>query len=212
MKVNTYTKTGKKSEKKVELIDSVWAVPMNEDLVAQVIYVFQNNQRKHTANVKTRGDVSGGGKKPWKQKHTGRARQGSIRSPLWVGGGVAFGPTGFKKTLKISQKMKDLSLKCLLSDKVKSEDLLVMNEISADKAVKTKDMLEVLKSLGVAGEKVLLVHEGKTEEKENIRKGLKNIQKVKILDASNVCSFNVISVDKMILSEKAIKVFEERLK
>ena len=137
MKINTYTKVGNKSEKKIDLVDSIWAVPVNEDLVAQVIYVYLNNQRKFTATVKTRADVRGGGKKPWKQKGTGRARHGSIRSPLWVGGGVAFGPTGFKKLLKIPRKMKNLSLKCLLSDKAVGGDILVMNEFPAEKDIYT---------------------------------------------------------------------------
>ncbi|MFH1547173.1 MAG: 50S ribosomal protein L4 [bacterium] len=212
MKVNTYTKTGNKSESQIELVDSIWAVPMNKDLVAQVINVFLNNQRKHTATVKTRGDVRGGGKKPWKQKHTGRARHGSIRSPLWVGGGVTFGPTGYKKTLKIPKKMRDLSLKCLLSDKVKNEDVLVINEISTEKVVKTKDMQNLLKKLGIEGKKVLIAYEGDVKEKENIRKGFGNIKNSVVLDSRNICSHSIINSDKLVITKNAVKEIEERLK
>lgn len=217
MEINLYTKTGNKSESKVELMDSIWAVPMNKDLVAQVIYVYLNNKRKHTANVKTRGEVSGGGRKPWKQKHTGRARQGSIRSPLWVKGGVAFGPTGQKRKLKISKKMKDLSLKCLLSDKAKGKDILVMREIGTvtaeqGKGVKTRDMANLLEKLGVSGKKVLVIFDSKVENRDFLRRGFKNIKKVSLSDALNICSYDVVNADKLVVSEKAVKEFEERLK
>jgi large subunit ribosomal protein L4 len=212
MKINTYTKTGNKSEKKVDLIDSIWAVPMNQDLVAQVIYVYRNNQRKFSATVKTRGDVRGGGKKPWKQKGTGRARHGSIRSPLWVGGGVAFGPTGYKKTLKVPKKMKNLSLKCLLSDKSVGGDILVMNELSVEKGIKTKDMVALLKKLKVSNTKVLIIHESDLKSSENMRKGFRNIEKVKFVSAKDICSYDVIDSEKLLISEKAIKEFEERFK
>ena len=212
MKINTYTKTGNKSEKKVDLIDSIWAVPMNQDLVAQVIYVYLNNQRKFSATVKTRADVRGGGKKPWKQKGTGRARHGSIRSPLWVGGGVAFGPTGYKKILKIPKKMKSLSLKCLLSDKAVGGDVLVMNELSVKKGIKTKDMVALLKKLKVSAKKVLIVHESDLKCSENMRKGFRNIEQVKFVSAKNICSYDVIDSKKLLISEKAIKEFEERFK
>ena len=115
MKADMHDKTGKKMTKKADLSDVVWGAPPNEDLVAQAIYVYMHNQRKGTAHSKTRADVRGGGKKPWRQKGTGRARHGSIRSPLWVGGGVAFGPKSYKRTKRMPVKMQRSALRCVLS-------------------------------------------------------------------------------------------------
>ncbi len=212
MKVNAYTKSGNKSEKKVDLIDSIWKVPMKKDVVAQVIHVYLNNQRKHSAKTKTRGEVRGGGKKPWRQKGTGRARHGSIRSPIWVGGGVAFGPTGKKRILKVPQKMRDLALKCLLSDKAEKENILVISEIEGSKNVKTKDMVKLFEKLGILDNKILVVYENELKDRESIRRGLRNLKKVQATDVNNVNSYELIKAQKLLISEKAVSDFAKRMK
>lgn len=130
---------GKKTGDKVELNDSVWSAPYNPDLIAQVVNVFRSNQRTGTAHAKGKGAVSGGGKKPWKQKGTGRARHGSTRSPIWVGGGVTFTPNNRNWKKDINKKMKANSLKSILSKRLSDGELMIVDFSKGDrKTLETK--------------------------------------------------------------------------
>ena len=157
MKISLYDNTGKKTKKSTELDDAVWNVPMNEDLVAQIVGIQRDNRRKGTAHSKSRSDVRGGGKKPWRQKGTGRARHGSIRSPLWVGGGVAFGPKAYKKYKYAPRKMQRSALACLLSQRVRDEGVLVLESFPEMKRPELKKMSELIKKLDVGVKKVLIL-------------------------------------------------------
>jgi len=146
MKASVYDTKGKEV-KKVDLPESVFDLPWNGDLVHQVVVSLESNKRQGSAHTKDRSDVSGGGKKPWKQKGTGRARHGSRRSPIWVGGGVTFGPRNEKDySKKINRKMKVKALNTILSKKVRDGEIIFVDALSFD-APKTKDAKEVLKSL-----------------------------------------------------------------
>jgi large subunit ribosomal protein L4 len=211
MKIKLLTKSGNKSTKDIEISNSVWDVPMNKDLVAQVIYVYRNNQRKHTAKAKTRGEVRGGGRKPWAQKGTGRARHGSIRSPLWVGGGVAFGPSNYKKMLKVPKKMRDLALKCLLSDKAGSDNIFVISELDVEKP-DTKAIDKLIKDIGLSGDKVLVVYDSKMKDSKSLVKSLSNLTKVNAINVGNLNSYKVMNTGKLLFTKEAVKELEERLK
>lgn len=211
MKVKVLTKTGNEGTRTVELADSIWAVPMNHDIVAQVIHVYRNNQRKHSAKTKTRGEVRGGGKKPWAQKGTGRARHGSIRSPLWVGGGTTFGPSNYKKMLKVPKKMRNLSLKCLLSDKAKEDRVKVITSLDFEKP-DTKLMKKLIENLGLSRSKVLIVFGSKIKEKGNLLKSATNLKKVGTMGVENLNSYRVINSNVLLFTEGAVKEMEKRLK
>ncbi len=146
MEAKIYNQTGKESGT-IKLPESVFGVPWNADLVHQVIVSMRSNDREAIAHTKTRGEVAGGGKKPWKQKGTGRARHGSIRSPLWVGGGVAHGPRNDKNfSRKINKKMKAKALFTLLSQKMRDGEVVFIDSLKFD-APKAKDAKAVLSSL-----------------------------------------------------------------
>ena len=143
LKVLTYTQNGKESGK-AELPSEIFDVKMNSDLVHQVVIAQMSNQRQVIAHTKDKSEVRGGGKKPWKQKGTGRARHGSIRSPIWKGGGVTFGPTkdrNFKK--KINKKMRRKALFMVLSSKVKDKEMIILDELKIEKP-KTKEIMKII--------------------------------------------------------------------
>lgn len=190
---------------KLTLREDVWNVPMNEKLVHQVIQVYLTNQRQGTASTKTRGEVSGGGKKPWKQKGTGRARHGSTRSPIWRTGGVTFGPKPRDYSQSMSKQARRTALKSALSDKVKSDALIVLQDISFTET-KTKKMAEVLKNLKITNEKVLLCL---TEKKENVIKSARNIVNVYLKPASSLNTYEVLRAKKLLLTTDTVKKIEE---
>ena len=143
----------------IEVSDSLFDVPMNQALVHQVAVAHMANARQGTTATKTRGMVSGGGAKPWKQKHTGRARQGSNRAPQWRGGGIVFGPHPRDYSQRIPKKMNRGAIRCLLSQKAREEKLLVVNEIQLVEA-KTKEMLKVLSNLGITTPVLIVIRRG----------------------------------------------------
>ncbi len=171
----------------IELSDAVFAVPVNEAVMHQAVVAYLANRRVATAKVKIRSEVRGGGRKPWRQKGTGRARHGSIRSPIWRGGGVVFGPTGrqnFKQSLP--KKMKRLALKSALSSKVNSGSLLVLDALQMD-VPKTKEMIKLLEKLQT-GRKVLLVLES---PQVNVIKSARNIPVVKTTQAEQLSVYDI---------------------
>lgn len=184
----------------------IFEVKMNPDLVHQVVLVQMANRRQISAKVKTRAEVRGGGRKPWRQKGTGRARVGSIRSPIWRGGGVTFGPTTekvFKK--KIPKKMRRKALFMVLSAKAKENLLLVLDKLEIEKA-KTKAMVEILNKLFLkkgSGLVVLL------QKDENIIKATRNIPKTAIMQAKDLNVLDLLSYKYLVMPREAIKIIKD---
>jgi len=211
MKVSILDEKGKKTSGSVDLDDSVWKISMNEDLVTQVVKVYLDNQRKGTAHSKTRAEVRGGGKKPWRQKGTGRARHGSIRSPIWVKGGVAFGPRSYKKFKSIPKKMNNLALKCVLSDKASGDDFFILDGLPVSKVASTKEMSQMFESIGVVKGKVLLVIPAKKEMSEPVFRSVRNLDRVSIKRAPDVNVYDIVRAKSMILVKDSIDELEKRL-
>ena len=203
--VPVYSQAGEKVSE-LSLDASVFGVEENKQVVYDAIKVYQANMRQDTAKTKKRDEVSGGGKKPWRQKGTGRARAGSSRSPIWVGGGTVFGPTGVQNH-KLSQNRKEhrLALRCAYSSKVK--ELVVVDAWKVSK-ISTKAMvkdLEVLKATG----KVLLVL---SEDNEKLIKSCSNIASLVITSVDNVSVYDLVYFDHIVTDVKTIKLVEENLK
>lgn len=211
MKVDLYSSKGNKLSTKVELNDEIWDVPMNEDLIAQVMYVYRHNQRKGTAHSKTRGEVRGGGRKPWRQKGTGRARHGSIRSPLWVGGGVAFGPRSYKALKSVPRKMMKKALQIMLSQHLREGNLFVMKDLSAIKEGKTKEMDGLIKDMKLWGMKVAILVENDKDEMSRVRNASQNLPVVGIERALDVHPYEIANVDAVVVTQKAVETLHERL-
>ena len=205
MKTPVYNQQGKEVEN-ILLPKEIFGNEANDDLIYQVVLSQTSNQRKVIAHTKGRGEVSGGGKKPWKQKGTGRARVGSIRSPLWKGGGVTFGPTkerNFKK--KINKNMRKKALFQVFSAKAKENLLIVIDKIVLEKA-KTKQAAQVLFNLSMKDKKCLIALE-KNDKK--IVAAFKNIPFIKIIEARNINILDLLSYKYLIMEKKSIKAVKE---
>ena len=190
----------------ITLNESVWGIEPNDAVLYDAITLARNNQRQGTADTKTRSEVSGGGIKPWKQKGTGRARQGSIRSPHWPGGGVVFGPHPRSYAKKMNRKERRLALKSALSYKTIESELIVLDSLVIDSA-KTKDAKAILNNLK-ATKNVLIVVD---ELNDNVIRATRNLNNVVLLEASEINTYDVIAADNMIITEKAVKAIEEVL-
>ncbi len=178
--------------------------------VYPVICGFLANQRKGLASTKTRGEVSGGGKKPWKQKGTGRARVGSIRSPLWRHGGVIFGPHPRDFSYNIPVKMKSLALKFALSEKAKAQDLILLDSLTLEKP-KTRDFIKILETIKAGREqKYVLVVADKFDE--NLRIAAANVDFARIELASNIHTFEVLKAHKLVITKNGLRDLVKRLK
>jgi len=188
------------------LKDDIFNAKINKYLVHQVVKRYLADKRRGTASTKTRGEVSGGGAKPWRQKGTGRARAGSDRSPIWVGGGTVFGPQPRDYSFSLPKKMKIAAIKSILSDKMKNGEIIILDQLSLEDA-KTKKMAEILKNLQ-ALEKPLIVI-GK--EDENIAKMVRNIKGAMVLPSSKINSYDLINHQKLIFTKEAIQKIEEVL-
>lgn len=188
----------------IEVSDSLFDVPMNQALVHQVAMSHMANARQGTSATKTRGMVSGGGAKPWRQKHTGRARQGSNRSPQWRGGGIVFGPHPRDYSQRIPKKMNRGAIRCLLSQKAREEKLLVVNEIQLVEA-KTKEMLKVLSNLGITTP-VLIVT---PNPQADVIRSARNIGRVKTLPAPQINPVDLLHHDRVIITVQAVRLAEE---
>ncbi|MET3291439.1 50S ribosomal protein L4 [Brevibacillus fluminis] len=204
-KVALYNQTGAQVGE-IELADSVFGIEPNEAVLFDAIVMQQASQRQGTHDVKNRSEVAGGGRKPWKQKGTGRARQGSIRAPQWKGGGVVFGPTPRKYGYKLNRKVRRLALKSALSSKVQNNELFVLDALSLA-APKTKDMAIVLNSLKV-DRKVLIVT---SEYDQNVALSARNIPGAKFVDAAGVNVLDLVAHDKVIVTKEAVAKVEEVL-
>ena len=194
--------------KELKLNDNIWGIEPNNAVLHNAIVLAMSNARKSTASTKTRSEVSGGGRKPWRQKGTGNARQGSIRATQWRGGGIVFGPTpnkNYKK--KQNKKERRLAILSALSYKLKDNELIVVDEINF-KTNKTKEMTNLLSKLNIRNNKVLVVVEELTD---NICLASRNLANVKLVDFNEVNAFDLVSADNMLITEGALKKLEEVL-
>jgi large subunit ribosomal protein L4 len=188
----------------IELADSVFAVEVNAAVLHAAVRAYLLNQRQGTQSTLTRTEVSGGGRKPWRQKGTGRARQGSTRSPQWTHGGVALGPKPRSYRTDLNKKVKRLAMKSALSSKVLADELVIVNEIVAT-AYKTKVMADMLKALG-AEKKALVVL---AEKNEMVIKSLANIAGVKVAYVNTLNVYDILNCNKLVVVEAAAKKIEE---
>lgn|SRR5690625_1476535 len=183
----------------IELADAVFGIEPNEHVVHQVVVMQRAAKRQGTHAAKDRSAVRGGGRKPWRQKGTGRARHGSIRSPQWVGGGVVFGPTperNYKQ--RLPKKVRRLALQSALSSKVQNENIIVLNELTFDKP-KTKEMVNVLEGVN-ANDKTLIVTENK---EDNIVLSANNLQNVKVITVNEINVLDLLTYDTLIMTKEA---------
>lgn len=204
-KVALYNQTGSQIGE-VELSDAVFGIEPNTSVLYDAIIMQRASRRQGTHAVKNRAVVRGGGRKPWRQKGTGRARQGSIRSPQWVGGGVVFGPTPRSYSYKLPKKVRRLAIKSALSSKVQDNDVVVLEALSLD-APKTKDMVQVLNALSL-DKKVLIVT---ADSNQNVELSARNIPGVTVVDANGVNVLDVVSHDKMVITKEAAEKVGEVL-
>ena len=202
-KVDVYDIKGKKVSD-IELSDSVFGIEPNETIVHSVLVNYLANQRQGTQSTKTRAEVSGGGKKPWRQKETGRARQGSTRSPQWIKGGIALGPKPRSYKYTVNKKEKRLAIKSILSSKVLEKELTVVDKLEL-KEIKTKSMVNALTALKVEGKALIIV----SEPNKNVVMSARNIKGVKTITANNINVFDLLKYNNLILPVDTVKKLEE---
>lgn len=183
-----------------QVSDAVFGVPMNNSLVHQAMVMYQVNRRQGTHSTKTRTEVSGGGRKPWPQKYTGRARQGSIRSPQWRHGGVVFGPHPRDHRLEMPRRMRHLALKCVLSDKVRQDRLILLDTLTLD-APSTKGLIEVLGNLSVSTSTLIITAEPQT----NVILSAHNLKKVWTLPVSQINAESLLKRESVIMTLDAAR-------
>ena len=204
--IKVYKQTGAEAGT-MNLDDSVFGAEVNEALVHQVVVAQQNNARQGTKSTLTRTEVRGGGVKPWRQKGTGRARQGSIRSPQWTGGGVVFAPKPRDFSQKVNKQMKRGALCCALSDKVACDAMVVVDEIKLA-AAKTKEMVAVMKALGVEKRALLVV----TDADEAVVRAANNIPTVTTVNSALINVYDVMANEKLVMTKSAVEKIEEAYK
>lgn len=192
----------------IELNDGIFAVPVNPIVIHEAVKQYLANQRQGTQSTLTRTEVRGGGRKPWRQKGTGRARQGSIRAPQWTHGGVALGPKPRSYRITMNKKAKRLALKSAFSSKVAAEEFIVVDSLAFD-APKTKKMVEVLAALNAAGKKALIVVDAKSDANDIVISNARNIEGVKTLYVNTLNVYDIIKHDVLIMTKDAVNKTEE---
>ncbi len=190
---------------KMTLPESIFGLEPRADLLHEAVVNYLANQRQGTHAAKTRGMVRGGGRKPWRQKHTGRARHGSIRSPIWKGGGVVFGPRPRDYYYRMPRKQRRLALKTALSSKLRDGELTVVDEIGFDRP-RTKDMVALLRGLGLDGRSVLVVT---PEKDENVYLSARNIPGVDVVRAADLNTYALLVHDNVLMTREALKKVQE---
>jgi len=204
-KVSLYNQNGSQVGE-IELNDNVFGIEPNNHVIAEAVIAQRASLRQGTAKVKNRSEVSGGGRKPWRQKGTGRARQGSIRSPQWRGGGIVFGPVPRSYAYKLPKKVRRLAIKSALSSKVLENNILVLENLSLS-APKTKDFVAVLNNLSVDS-KALVVTK---DVNENVFLSARNIPGVKVVTSQSITVLDLVGYDKLIITKDAVEKVEEVL-
>lgn len=205
-KTSIYNLSGEKV-KDLTLKDNVWNIEANEVVLTDAIKVQLNSERQGTAKVKNRAEVSGGGRKPWRQKGTGRARQGSTRSPQWRHGGIVFGPTPRSYEIKQNKKERNLALRSALSLKYQEKGLIVVDSLNI-KTNKTKDLIKTLENLK-SGKKTLIIM---SEEIENILLSARNNKNISKSLVNEINVFDLVNNDSLVIDEASVKKLEEVLK
>lgn len=204
MKLPIYTTEGKDSGNKAELADSVFAIEPNETVIYRDVRRFMANQRQGTAKTKERGEVRGGGRKAYRQKGTGQARRGSIRSPLLKGGGTVFGPKPRDYSYRMSKKSRQLARKSALSIKAGDDALKVIDDFSFDEP-KTRKIVDILKGLEVENQKVLILT---AETDQIVYKSVRNIPNVSVLEANKPTTYQILDADVILLQSSAVDVLQ----
>ena len=201
--IDVYNVEGKKVST-VDLKEEIFGIEPNEAIVHSVLINFLANQRQGTQSTKTRSEVSGGGRKPWRQKGTGRARQGSIRAPQWIKGGIALGPKPRKYTYKINKKEKRLAIKSVLSSKVLENQLVVIDELPF-KEIKTKQMVNALTKNKIEGKTLIML----PEKNEAVQKSARNIEGVKTTLVNTINVYDLLKYNKLVITLDTVKKLEE---
>lgn len=207
MEIKVYDMNGAESGT-IELNDNIFAIPVNPVVLHEAVKQYLANQRQGTQSTLTRTEVRGGGKKPWRQKGTGRARQGSIRAPQWIHGGIALGPKPRSYKISMNKKAKRLAMKSALSARVADNKMIVVDSLTFD-APKTKKMAEVLKALNAAGQKALIVVDQSSEANNNVVNSARNIAGVKTLYVNTLNVYDIIKHDVLIMTKDAVNKTEE---
>lgn len=202
-KVDVYDIKGKKVSD-VELAEAIFGIEPNEAIVHSVLVNYLANQRQGTQSTKTRAEVRGGGRKPWRQKGTGRARQGSIRAPQWVKGGIALGPKPRSYKYTVNKKERRLAIKSLLSSKVLEKELTVVDKLELAE-IKTKTMVKALADLKVEGKTLIVL----PENNKNVLMSTRNIEGVKTITLNNINVFDLLKYNNLVLPLETVKKIEE---
>ena len=202
-KVDVYDIKGKKVSD-VELDENIFGIEPNEAIVHSVLVNYLANQRQGTQSTKTRAEVRGGGRKPWRQKGTGRARQGSIRAPQWVKGGIALGPKPRSYKYTVNKKERRLAIKSLLTSKVLENELTVVDKLEL-KEIKTKTMVKALSDLKVEGKTLIVL----ADKNENVLMSSRNIEGVKTILLNNINVFDLLKYNNLVLPLETVKKIEE---
>ncbi len=201
--VSVYNMEGKEVGT-MELNDAIFGVEVNEHLVHMAVVQQLANNRQGTQKAKTRSEVSGGGRKPWRQKGTGHARQGSTRSPQWTGGGVVFAPVPRDYSFKLNKKEKRAALKSALTDKLANEKLVVVDKLAFDE-IKTKNFVAVMSNLKVDTKALVVLNENDA----NVVMSAKNVPSVKTALTNTINVYDILNADKLVLTQDAVKTIEE---
>ena len=202
-KIDVYDIQGKKVST-VDLKDEIFGIEPNEAVVHSVLVNFLANQRQGTQSTKTRAEVRGGGRKPWRQKGTGRARQGSIRAPQWIKGGIALGPKPRSYKYTVNKKEKRLAIKSCLSSKVLEKELVVVDSFAL-KEIKTKEMVKALNNLKVEGKTLILL----PEKNETVQKSARNIKGVKTTLVNTINVYDLLKYKNLVITLDTVKKLEE---
>ena len=202
-KVDVYDIKGKKVSD-VELAENIFGIEPNEAIVHSVLVNYLANQRQGTQSTKTRAEVRGGGRKPWRQKGTGRARQGSIRAPQWVKGGIALGPKPRSYKYTVNKKERRLAIKSLLSSKVIEKELTVVDKLELSE-IKTKTMVKALADLKVEGKTLIVL----PENNKNVLMSARNIEGVKTITLNNINVFDLLKYNNLVLPLETVEKIEE---
>lgn len=207
MKLEVYKQDGTKSGETVELSKEIFEIEPNDHVLYLAVKAYLANQRQGTHKVKERSEVSGGGKKPWKQKGRGGARAGTTRSPLWVGGGSIFGPRPHLYKQKVNKKVVSLARKSALSYKAKANQIVIVEDFNFE-APKTKDFVTLLNALKIKGKKTLLLTNG---TQANVYKSGRNVPKVNILEANKASAYDLVNNQVLVLQKSAVNLLESSI-
>ena len=202
-KVSVYNIEGKKVSD-IDLKEEIFGIEPNEAIIHSVLVNYQANQRQGTQSTKTRSEVTGGGRKPWRQKGTGRARQGSIRAPQWIKGGIALGPKPRSYKYTVNKKERRLAIKSMLSMKVLEQSLVIVDKLAFDE-IKTKNMVSALNNLKVTGKTLIML----PEKNEQIQKSARNIEGVKTTLVNTINVYDLLKYNNLVITLDTVKKLEE---